>query len=147
MNSLFPEARLKATLELRSVDSVDPGLATAVVALFTGLLYDTTALADTDSLLRPIDAAQAQASRPALVTRGLEAPYGTHIGFDLARELFTIARAGLDRRARLLGIENESRWLEPLAELLDARTSPAARLLERFGKVPDPAKLVAFLGL
>jgi len=147
VNSLFPEARLKATLELRSVDSVDPTLATAVIALFTGLLYDTTALSDADALLRPIDATQAQASRQGLVTRGLEAPYGSHAGFDLARELLAIARAGLGRRARLLGIENESRWLEPLADLLDARTSPAARLLERFGKVPDPQKLVAFLGL
>jgi glutamate--cysteine ligase len=138
---------LKTTLELRSVDSVEPRLATAVVALFTGLLYDATALADAETLLRPIDAQQAQASRLGLVTRGLEAPYGTRAGFDLARELLPIARGGLERRARLLGIADERHWLEPLAELVEARTSPAAQLLERFGAVPDPARLVAYLGL
>lgn len=147
VNSLFPEARLKTTLELRSVDSVEPRLATAVVALFTGLLYDATALADAEVLLQPIDAKQAQASRLGLVTRGLEAPYGSRAGFDLARELLPIARGGLERRARLLGIDDERHWLEPLAELVEARTSPAAQLLERFGPVPDPARLVAHLGL
>ncbi|HEU5074502.1 MAG TPA: glutamate-cysteine ligase family protein, partial [Polyangiaceae bacterium] len=122
VNSLFPEARLKTTLELRSVDSVDPGLATAVIALFTGLLYDTTALAGAEELLRPISAGQAQASRLGLVTRGLEAHYGSHVGFDLARELLQLARGGLERRARLLGIEDERHWLEPLAELVEERT-------------------------
>lgn len=147
VNSLFPEARLKTTLELRSVDSVDPSLATAVMALFTGLLYDATALAGAEELLRPISAEQALASRVGLVTRGLEAHYGSHVGFDLARELLQLARGGLERRARLLGIDDECHWLEPLAELVEARTSPAALLLERFGAVPDPARLVAHLGL
>ncbi|HEY6729061.1 MAG TPA: glutamate-cysteine ligase family protein [Polyangiaceae bacterium] len=147
VNSLFPEARLKTTLELRSVDSVEPRLATAVVALFTGLLYDATALTDAEALLRPIGPQQAQASRLGLVTRGLEAAYGEHVGFDLARELLPIARAGLERRSQLLRIEDERHWLEPLAEFVEARTSPAAQLLERFGAVPDPARLVAHLGL
>lgn len=147
VNSLFPEARLKTTLELRSVDSVEPRLAAAVVALFTGLLYDATALADAGALLRPIDAKQAQSSRLGLVTQGLAATYGSRTGFDLARELLQIALGGLERRARLLGIDDERPWLEPLAELVEARTSPAAQLLERFGAVPDPARLVAYLGL
>lgn len=147
VNSLFPEARLKTTLELRSVDSVEPRLATAVVALFTGLLYDATALADAGALLRSIDAKQAQASRVGLVTQGLAASYGSHSGFDLARELLQIARGGLERRARRFGIDDERHWLDPLAELIEARTSPAAQLLERFGAVPDPARLVAYLGL
>ena len=145
VNSLFPEARLKTTLELRSVDSVEPRLATAVVALFTGLLYDPTALADAGALLRPITAPEAQASRLGLVKRGLEAPYGSHVGFDLAGELLALARGGLERRSRVLGIDDERHWLEPLAELLEARTSPAAQLLERFGAKPDPARLVAHL--
>ena len=146
VNSLFPEARLKTTLELRSVDSVEPGLATAVIALFTGLLYDSTALGDAEQLLSPITAEQAEASRKGLVTRGLHATYGSYVGFDLAAELLKLARAGLGRRARLLGIEDESRWLEPLAELVEGRTSPAALLVEQLGAVADPARLVAFCG-
>ena len=111
------------------------------------MLYDATALADAGALLQPIDAKQAQASRLGLVTQGLAAASGSHVGFDLARELLQIARGGLERRARLLGIDDERHWLEPLAELVEARTSPAAQLLERFGAIPDPARLVAHLGL
>src|SRR5690606_10895289 len=71
VNSLFPEARLKSTLELRSVDSLPPRLASAVMALFTGLLYDASALADAGDLLKQVSFAEAEAARPDLVVRGL----------------------------------------------------------------------------
>ena len=54
LQTLFPEARLKNTLEVRSCDSLPSYLAMAVPALFTGILYDTRALDQAIDLLSPL---------------------------------------------------------------------------------------------
>ncbi|HTQ02879.1 MAG TPA: glutamate-cysteine ligase family protein, partial [Polyangiaceae bacterium] len=46
LNTLFPEARLKNTLEVRACDAQSRELTRAVPALFTGILYDERALAE-----------------------------------------------------------------------------------------------------
>jgi glutamate--cysteine ligase len=143
VNSLFPEARLKNTLELRSVDSLPPRLASAVMTLFTGLLYDATSLSDASELLQQVSLAEVQACRPELLTRGLATSYGSWEGFSIARQLLELARAGLRRRGRRWQGHDESGLLDPLAELLEARTTPAQRLLDRLGSQPEPARLAA----
>ncbi|MEO7037023.1 MAG: glutamate-cysteine ligase family protein, partial [Polyangiaceae bacterium] len=55
LNTLFPEARLKSTLEVRSSDSLPSRLGCAVPALFTGILYDDQALAEAESFARELD--------------------------------------------------------------------------------------------
>jgi len=52
LNTLFPEARLKSTLEVRSSDSLPSRLGCAVPALFTGILYDDQALSEADAFAR-----------------------------------------------------------------------------------------------
>lgn len=146
VNSLFPEARLKSTLELRSVDSLNPALAAAAIALFTGILYDKTALADAALLFESISYEQAEQSRPELVKRGLSAHYGPRVGFALAGELLSLARQGLTRRARCVEGQDETRVLAPLEGLLESQTSPASQLLEALGPEPDRRDLVALLG-
>ena len=145
INSLFPEARLKSTLELRSVDCLHPKLATSVIALFTGILYDATALADARAVLGKVSFEQASAARPQLVSHGLSAAYGPYPGFALAADLLSVARAGLERRARLEQGKDETGYLEPLEQLLSERASPASKLLDRFGEVPDRERLIAGL--
>ncbi len=143
VNSLFPEARLKNTLEVRPVDSLEPSLAIAVIALFTGLLYDASSLQAATRLLAPLTARLAERSRSELVKRGLHADYGPFQGFELARELFDLASKGLERRARSVLGGDERKWLAPLEELLEARISPAGRLLQRLGPEPEPSQLIA----
>lgn len=143
VNSLFPEARLKSTLEVRSIDSLRPLMACAAMALVTGLLYDGLALDDATRLVSGISPTQAEQDRPDLIKRGLGARYGGREGFELAREVLSVAREGLKRRARLHQGGDERRWLEPLEQLLEERTSPAQRLLAELGTRPDPARLVA----
>jgi len=141
VNSLFPEARLKSTLEVRALDSLKPSLSISVVALLVGLLYDSDAREGAQQLLAPVTAEAAQEAQLGLVTHGLEAPYGRYQGFALAAELLALAQAGLARRALQTG-EDERRRLEPLAQLLSERTSPAARLVAELGAKPDPARLI-----
>lgn len=147
VNSLFPEVRLKRTLELRSVDSLDPALAAGVIGLFTGILYDETALGDAAALFAPITHDQAEQSRRQLVERGLHANYGPVGGFALAGELLRLANQGLARRAKRQNGNDETHVLGPLRELLDQKTSPAQSMLDALGTEPDRAELVKRFGL
>jgi glutamate--cysteine ligase len=148
LNTLFPEARLKSTLEVRPVDSLPKQLALAAVALFTGILYDAQALRAASALLLQLDYARVEAARKLLVTRGLDVDLGGVSGHELARELLVVAKAGLVRRARAaVGSADESAMLEPLARLLSERTTPAEQLLARLGDQPNPRELAGALAL
>src|SRR5690606_20778124 len=76
LTTLFPEVRLKNTIEVRSVDSLPPDLALASLAVWTGILYDQAALGQAHELLSQISYDEMERSRPALVQRGLHAEVG-----------------------------------------------------------------------
>src|SRR5262249_41587238 len=76
LNTLFPEARLKRTLEARSCDCLPMDLAGAVPALFAGILYDERSLAQAEALGSRFDAATMLRDRPELVASGLAAKLG-----------------------------------------------------------------------
>lgn len=126
LQTLFPEARLKNTLEVRGCDSLPAHLATAVPALFTGILYDTRAMDQAIELLLPLDHATVERDRPALVRAGLTAPLGGKKGVEWAQSLYDIASSGLSRRGRRNAQnEDERRFIKPLERLLTAAESPA----------------------
>src|SRR6185369_13044251 len=50
LNTLFPEVRLKRTIEVRGADSLPATLVCALPALWTGILYDPKALDEADEL-------------------------------------------------------------------------------------------------
>ena len=51
LNTLFPEVRLKKTIEVRGADVQSTDLACALPALWTGILYDDRALAEAEALV------------------------------------------------------------------------------------------------
>jgi glutamate--cysteine ligase len=126
LQTLFPEARLKNTLEVRSCDSLPAHLSMAVPALFTGLLYDTRALDQATELLAPLTLSVMVRDRPALVRQGLTAPLGEKRGVDYAQAIYELASSGLSRRGRRNAQnEDERRYIKPLDRLLSAAESPA----------------------
>ena len=136
LQTLFPEARLKNTLEVRSCDSLPAHLATAVPALFTGILYDSRAMDQAIELLAPIDYATMAAARPALIRQGLTAPVGEKTGAQLAQSLYEVASSGLSRRGRRNAQnEDERRFIKPLERLLSSAEAPADDLTR--GLAPD----------
>ena len=136
LQTLFPEARLKNTLEVRSCDSLPAHLATAVPALFTGILYDSRAMDQAIELLAPIDYATMAAARPALIRQGLTAPLGEKTGAQLAQSLYEVASSGLSRRGRRNAQnEDERRFIKPLERLLSSAEAPADDLTR--GLAPD----------
>lgn len=129
LNTLFPEARLKQTLEVRSVDALPTRLTVAIPALYTGILYDPASLAQAEELSRRFSLQQLEAARKDLVTRALDASIGPHSVRGLAEELLDISKAGLVRRARKDSQgRDESRFLEPLIELVGRGRVPADEL-------------------
>jgi glutamate--cysteine ligase len=126
LNTLFPEARLKNTIEVRGCDAQRLELSMAVPAVFTGFLYDERALAEAEELARPFDYETVEASRPALVKDALGARIGDTPARALAERLLEIAVGGLERRARndARG-QSERSYLEPLARLVERGECPA----------------------
>lgn len=138
LTTLFPEVRLKNTIEVRSADSQSPELALAMVALWTGLLLDDQARSEALSFVESFRYEEIMAARPELVTCGLRAkarPFGGLENFAAARKICELARAGLTRRARTRADgRDETVYLEPLEALLERGEHPADRALALFEK-------------
>jgi glutamate--cysteine ligase len=133
LTTLFPEVRLKNTIEVRAIDSLPPDLALGSLAVWTGILYDPDALVAAHELLGRLSYDEVESARPALVQRGLHAELGGQSGFVWAEKLLSYAEAGLRRREQKNAQgEDESVYLSGVAEILNSRLLPAERALERF---------------
>jgi glutamate--cysteine ligase len=146
LNTLFPEARLKNTLEVRACDAQSRELSLAVPALFTGLLYDERALALAEDMARRFELETLEASRPGLVRDALGARIGSVPVAPLAERLVDIALGGLERRARRDEAgRDERRYLEPLAALTARAECPADALVRGLatGEILGVTELVA----
>jgi glutamate--cysteine ligase len=131
LNTLFPEARLKNTIEARACDAQRYELGVAVPALYTGLLYDERALAEAEELARSFELDAVEALRPALLSEGLAARYGERSVAPLAERILEIASGGLSRRARLdASGRDEQHFLRPLVALVTLGACPADVLAE-----------------
>jgi len=144
VNTLFPEARIKSTFEVRPCDSLPSDLACSVPALYTGLMYDEAALARAAEFASRLRLEDVQAARPELVRVGLAARIGQRAARDLALELLDIALSGLAARSRRdASGQDEGIHLARLAKLTEAGLSPADRLLEGLGPTPSREEILA----
>jgi glutamate--cysteine ligase len=139
MSSVFPEVRVKNTIEVRGADCVGHDLALAFCALFTGLLYCTTALDEGLELVREIEKHGTHIERFNVACRsGLEGTIGTRSLADWSSDLGEIARRGI--RACL---PNDSGKLEPLLDRIEQGRSPAMDLLDAWHRDPSPSAIIA----
>ncbi len=134
LSTAFPEVRLKSFLEMRGADGGPWGRICALPALWVGLLYDQTALDAAWDLVKDWDMEGRELLRASVPKLGLDAPLpGGGTLRDIAGEVLSIARSGLAARGRLnAGGDNETGYLEPLAEIVAAGKVPAERLLDLY---------------
>jgi glutamate--cysteine ligase len=134
LSTAFPEVRLKSFLEMRGADGGPWNRICALPALWVGLLYDQGALDAAWDLVKHWTMDERETLREAVPKLALDAPLpGGGILRDLARDVLTIARAGLSARARLDSSgNNETGFLEPLEEIVETGKVPAQRLLDKF---------------
>lgn len=131
INSLFPEVRLKRTIEVRSADSLPASLICALPAIWTGIFYDSKALDEADELTRDFTFAELDAVRPSIAERALAAPFRGKTLAELATRVLDIAHGGLERRARFNKSGKDERvHLTKLAALVEKGRSPADALLD-----------------
>lgn len=131
LNTLFPEVRLKRTIEVRGGDCLPADLTCALPAVWTGILYDERALDEADELSRSFTAAELEAVRPGIVDRGLQATFRGGPLARLAEPLLAIAAGGLERRARLDRNGRDERvHLTRIQALVEKGWCPADALLD-----------------
>lgn len=131
INSMFPEVRLKRTIEVRGADSQPASLACALPALWTGIFYDERALDEADALSASFTHDELLALRREIPTHALAATFRGKPLADLAQKVVSIGMDGLERRARLNRHGKDERaHLERLADLVTHGKSPADVLLE-----------------
>jgi glutamate--cysteine ligase len=133
LNSLFPEVRLKRTIEVRGGDSLPSELVVAPAAFHCGVLYDPVSMAEAEKIVEGFTCEELSALRPRVAMEGLAAEFrGRQVG-DVAEALVEVARSGLARRAiRRSDGRDESVYLEPLVRRLERRICPADDLLAAY---------------
>ena len=143
LNTLFPEVRLKNTIEVRGADSQGAPLACTLPALWTGILYDEQALKAADAMTADWTHDEVAASRKEVWQKGLGTKFRAGTYQPFAEKLIEIAEGGLERRAFMSASGKDERaHLARLKELVSKGESPADRLLDGITQVPDMTKAI-----
>ncbi|HBQ18875.1 MAG TPA: glutamate--cysteine ligase, partial [Myxococcales bacterium] len=131
LNTLFPEVRLKKTLEVRGADGQPTPMVCALPALAKGFLYDDGALAAAETLVSGLDHDGVEAARAGIAKDGLRATLaGREVG-EWANELLAISEAGLERLGALNRRgEDERIHLSKLKALIQNGKTPADAMLD-----------------
>ncbi len=145
LNTLFPEVRLKRTLEWRGADSQRRDLVCALPALARGVLYDDEALRQAEALASRFSYEDMLAARTDITVRAMRAELAGRPVAEWADELLSIAEAGLDR---LHVCDEHGRTervhLTALRALVDAGACPADFLRSALPESqPDRATLLS----
>jgi len=131
LNTLFPEVRLKKTIEVRGADSQGSGLACALPALWTGLFYDDRALEEADALTADWSFEEVESARAEIWQKGLRATFRGEALVKVAERVVAISEGGLERRALLNAKGQDERvHLARLKDLVAHGMTPADRLLQ-----------------
>ena len=141
MTSVFPEVRIKKTIEVRGADCVRHDLAVAFCALFTGLLYDPIALDKGIDVVSEFTNVANREERFHIACKdGLQGKIGTHRFVSFAETFLEIAKEGLQRYQ-----PHNVHLLEPLIEQVSTGKSPGHELLETWKQDSSPQNILDFL--
>lgn len=138
LNTLFPEVRLKKTIEVRGADAQGANLACTLPALWTGILYDAQALAAADAMTADWTYDEVNATRKEVWNKGLGAKFRAGTYQPYAEKLIEIAEGGLERRGHLSSSGKDERvHLARLKDLVSKGECPADRLLDGITHYPN----------
>jgi len=134
LSTAFPEVRLKSFLEMRGADGGPWNRICALPAFWVGLLYDQCALDAAWDLVKDWDMEGRELLRSSAPKLGLDSPIpGGGTLRDIAAQVVEISRSGLAARGRLNASgDNETGYLEPLAEIAASGKVPAQKLLDLY---------------
>jgi glutamate--cysteine ligase len=133
LTTLFPEVRIKGYMEMRGADGGPWRRLCALPAVWVGLLYDPASLDAAWELVRDWTAEERQAMRDAVPRTALATPFRSTTVGEIARQVLSIAQAGLAARNRTDAIgDTEEHFLNAVEEIIEDQKTPAERLLELY---------------
>jgi glutamate--cysteine ligase len=130
-STIFTDARLKQTVEVRSVDAQDPALVPSVLAFLGGILHCAVARRRVHEVLVGIDEAELTALSRAVAVRALAAPFRGRTVRELLLELIDLSAEGL--RSCYDDADLAGPPLERIRRLAASGRTPADLVRERFG--------------
>ena len=133
LTTLFPDVRLKSFLEMRGADGGPWRNICGLPALWVGLLYDDSVLDAAWDLVKDWSQEDRQGLALNRPKDGLRGSVAGRPVLDVARQVADLANEGLKARAKQ-GRESsdETEYLEPVLEWLEAGQSPADRLIAKY---------------
>jgi len=132
LSTLFPEVRLKNTLEYRGADVQRPDMLFALPALWKGLLYDDDSLRALEGLVDSWSFPEVERQRDTLARYGVQTKFMNRDAVDWAGEVLELAEAGLRRIGDMNEAgQDETVLLRRLRSLLEISQCPADVLLEQ----------------
>jgi glutamate--cysteine ligase len=140
LNTLFPEVRLKKTIEVRGADVQSTDMACALPALWTGILYDDRALGEAEALVEGWTHDEVADLRTRVWRDGLRASFRGGSLIEIGQRMVAIAEGGLERRA-VIDAEcgkDERVHLARLRKLVGEGRCPADVLTLGLDREPDP---------
>jgi len=138
LGTLFPEVRLKNTVEVRGADAQSISLVCGLSALWKGILYDGQALSNAERLISSLTPAEVQKARSEIARNALRARLAGRLVIEWALEVVEIAHRGLTRlRCFNSEDEDETIHLARIRRLVANAQTPAEALLKQFEPVVD----------
>jgi glutamate--cysteine ligase len=141
LNTLFPEVRLKKTIEVRGGDAQSTDMACALPALWTGIVYDEKALGEAEAMVADWTYEEIAELRTRAWREGLRAMFREVTLAAWAERVLALAEGGLARRARVdaRSGRDERVHLARLRKLVAQGSTPADVLVDGLDHEKDPA--------
>jgi len=134
LTTLFPQARLKQYIEIRSMDACNWDLICSQPAFWIGILYDDEILDKVIEITQDWTELDRQFLHQRVPEEGLKTKFKQRKLIDFAQEFYLLSKKGLNKRNRLSknGEFDESIHMKELESNLEKGFSPADCLIKKF---------------
>ncbi|KAL2623476.1 hypothetical protein R1flu_003681 [Riccia fluitans] len=127
LGSIYPEVRLKRFLEMRGADCGPLKRICALPAFWVGLLYDEESLQGALDIIQDWTEGERDMLRKKVPKLGLQTPFRDGLLKDVAKDVFQLAKEGLQRRGHM-----ESIFLDEIEETVNSGKTLSEELLELY---------------
>jgi len=137
VSTVFPDVRLKQFIEMRGADASCCTHISALSAFWVGILYSEDALDSVSNYIKNWNIESIQEIRSQVPKLALKAEYGNLKVQKIAQDLIEISANGLSKRKLELGIEDESKYLDPIVKIAKTGQTQADKMLDAYYKIWD----------
>ncbi|MBO6087073.1 hypothetical protein J6P92_01850 [bacterium] len=141
-NLYFPEVRLRNFIEIRNHDCVGKGLQYSIPAIYKGILYDNSAMEETEELFKIFDYNDFSELRYNVPKTALNTRIGRYFVKDISKEILYIAEKSL-----ISMNTGEEKFLDPIKEYTLQGICPADVILRNWNRCwnKDVRKLIEYI--